>query len=104
MDKYSYAGSVATSNELIANAERLRPILEAEGLTLVGVNKYYKTHCAARKSASSTIWTYSVYKRAAGHEVRLEGQMGYGYTDPWQGSPNLVKVEDIGIGQMELDI
>ncbi|GIP17793.1 hypothetical protein J40TS1_34350 [Paenibacillus montaniterrae] len=100
MDTESYAGLTATMNELIENAERLRPILESKGLTLVGVNKYYKTHCAAIEEG--VINAYSVYEYKNGHEIVYEGKLGYGYRDPWEGASNLVKVEDIGYGQLEL--
>lgn len=107
MSIYFYGDSphavTGTKVQLLEHVAEASKILNDSGMDLkiVGVNKLYKFSFICNKPGDSTPLKFRIYKPG---DIRQEGKL-YGYGgDPWEAAPNFVKVEEIELGQMELDL
>ena len=104
MSEYFYGDSPyavwATKPQMMAEIEKAREIIAANNLdlTVLGINKLYRTDLICRESDSNLMYHYDT----SGGRMRKQYEFrGYG-GDAWEQAPNLVKVEDLELGQMEL--
>lgn len=98
--KYKYESKPASPAEIMDNAARLKPIVEAYGYELVGVNKHYPWHCACKVPDRFDIQSCDVW----GSKVIRRGAMGVGYADPWEGASNLIKLDSISVSDGQIDL
>ncbi|KGE18467.1 hypothetical protein [Paenibacillus wynnii] len=90
----------ATKQQMLLHAEEIKKTIAAkkQDIELVAINQLYKNSCVCLVNGS--LQRYLIDTQDG--YIRRDGEFrGYG-GDAWEQAPNLVKLTDLEIGQMEL--